>query len=131
MGCCAGVDRYMHSNKEIFVLPENDNKPELDNIKINNEEYNNIQKTNKELIKKEEPIIEDKNKDIPKNNKNEISKDKDITPKTDMESDGRNLKNQKKKLVKKGSQRVQQALLELKMLSLKELDNNKKYFNQN
>ena len=115
------------------MLPENDKKPELDIIKINNEEYNIFEKTNKEEIKKEEkeePTIEFKNQNIPKIDKNEIIKDKDITPKTEMESGEKKLKI-KKKIIKKGSQRVQQALLELKLLSMKELDNNKKYFSQN
>ena len=120
------------------MLPENDKKPELDIIKINNEEYNIFEKTNKEEInkeeikkeEKEEPTIEFKNQNIPKIDKNEIIKDKDITPKTEMESGEKKLKI-KKKIIKKGSQRVQQALLELKLLSMKELDNNKKYFSQN
>ena len=131
MGCCAGVEKNMYSNKDIFIIPDNNKQSELFNINIDKEEYSNIQKTNKEEIKKEEPIIEFKNQNLPKNDKNEIIKDKDITPKTDIESDGKKLKSNKKKLIKKGSQRVQQALLELKLLSLKELDNNIRYFNQN
>ena len=130
MGCCAGVERNIHSNKEIFIIPDNDKQSESYNIKITNEYFTNVLKTNKKKIKKEESIIELKNQNL---HKNEIGKDKDkdITPKTDIESDGKKLKHNKKKLIKKGSQRVQQALLELKLFSLKELDNNKKYFNQN
>ena len=130
MGCCAGINKNMYQNNEIFVIPENDKQPELNSIKNFNEEYSNFQKTNKELIKKEESIIEFKNQNIPKNDKIDIIKDKDITPKTEFENYENKLKS-KKRLVKKGSQRVQQALLELKLLSLKEMDNNKKYFNQN
>ena len=130
MGCCAGINKNMYQNNEIFVIPENDKQPELNSIKNFNEDYSNFQKTNKELIKKEESIIEFKNQNIPKNDKIDIIKDKDITPKTEFENYENKLKS-KKRLVKKGSQRVQQALLELKLLSLKEMDNNKKYFNQN
>ena len=130
MGCCAGIKKNMYQNNEIFVIPENDKQPELNSIKNFNEDYSNFQKTNKELIKKEESIIEFKNQNIPKNDKIDIIKDKDITPKTEFENYDNKLKS-KKRLVKKGSQRVQQALLELKLLSLKEMDNNKKYFNQN
>ena len=130
MGCCAGIKKNMYQNNEIFVIPENDKQPELNSIKNFNEDYSNFQKTNKELIKKEESIIEFKNQNIPKNDKIDIIKDKDITPKTEFENYENKLKS-KKRLVKKGSQRVQQALLELKLLSLKEMDNNKKYFNQN
>ena len=130
MGCCSGVQRNMHSNEDIFIIPYNDKQSKLDNIKDNSEDYNNFHKTKKELIRQEELMIEIKNQNLPKNDKNEINKDKDITPKTEFESGEKKLKS-KKKFIKKGSKRVQQAALELKLLSLKELDNNKKYFNQN
>jgi len=149
MGCCAGVERNINSNNEIFVIPQNDKQPELDITKNNNEDYNKKKIANKKEIKNnEEPIIEFKNQNLLKNDKNEISKDKEedkdrdkdknkdrdnnITPKTDIESDGKLIiNNQKKRIIKKGSQRVQQAALKLRLLSLKELDNNKKYFTQN
>ena len=74
----------------------------------------------------------DNNQDVQKNDKEGQKREGNVklrpsskTANKDLEN---NLKVNKNKIIKKGSQRVQLAMKELKLLSLEEINNNKKYF---
>ena len=121
MGCCTGSLRNVNLKNEVFVKPEKfGKKQEIDIISplIN---FQNIQKIEKEDFKKKKS----KNK-----YENEKTSQDNISPQTYNDIEENIIKVQKKKVIKKGSQRVQQALKELKLLSLKELDNNKNFFHK-
>ena len=131
MGCCSGIYKTININKEISIYPEKFAKNELyDNIRNPITDSSNIIKIDKEIIKREK--LTNKCTNNNKSNKIENKKDKhleqNISPKTNIENEENKPKVNKKKLVKKSSQRVQRAMKELKLLSLKELYNNKKYF---
>ena len=121
MGCCTGSLRNVNLKNEVFVKPEKfGKKQEIDIISplIN---FQNIQKIEKEDFKKKKS----KNK-----YENEKTSQDNISPQTYNDIEENIIKVQKKKVIKRGSQRVQQALKELKLLSLKELDNNKNFFHK-
>jgi hypothetical protein len=83
-------------------------------------------KTNKDEAKKEKSTDDfSKNQKNDKaENKKDINVDQNISP----EHKESKTKVNKTKVVKKGSQRVQNAMRELKLLSMQELGNNTKYF---
>ena len=128
MGCCAGVNKNNNYNNNDVLVIENKND-ELLKIK-DNTDYQGRQKTDKEEIKKEKSTLDNQN--AQKNNKNENPKKESLknknSSKTQIEQIQNHLKIDKKKIIKKGSQRVQLAMKELKLLSLEEINNNKKYF---
>ena len=133
MGCCSGMNKVINLNKDVSILPgkvginldyENNKNPISD--------FQIISKSDEEILKKEKSS----NK-CTKNNKNYIvekKKDKNteqnISPNTNIENEDNKSKVNKNKVIKKGSQRVQRAMKELKMLSMKDIDNNKNFFNK-
>ena len=133
MGCCSGMNKVINLNKDVSILPgkvginldyENNKNPISD--------FQIISKSDEEIVKKEKSS----NK-CTKNNKNYIvekKKDKNteqnISPNTNIENEDNKSKVNKNKVIKKGSQRVQRAMKELKMLSMKDIDNNKNFFNK-
>ena len=100
-------------------------KEEHLNAKEPNTDIQGRQKTDKEEIKKEKSTLDNNNQNIQKNDK-----DKKLYTSTSSKTHNyeNNLKVNKNKIIKKGSQRVQHAMNELKLLSLKEIDNDKKKF---
>ena len=128
MGCCVGMIKNNNYNNNDVLVMENKND-ELLKIK-DNTDYQGRQKTDKEEMKKEKSTTENQNGQ--KNDKNEHPKKQPLknknSSKTQTEHFQNNLGVNKKKIIKKGSQRVQLAMKELKLLSLEEINNNKKYF---
>ena len=130
MGCCIGMSKTININKEkeIFISPEivekNEEKENNNNNQVSNSQ--NILKTNKDEAKKEKSTDDfSKNQKNDKaENKKDINVDKNISP----EHKESKTKVNKTKVMKKGSQRVQNAMRELKLLSMQELGNNTKYF---
>ena len=132
MGCCTGIYRTININKEISINPENFEKSESYNNSKNPilDSQNHI-KSDKEIVKKESTNENLKKHKINKiENKKDKHNERNISPKTNIENEENKPKVNKNKVIKKGSQRVQRAMKELKILSMKELDNNKKYFTQ-
>ena len=144
MGCCAGVNRNINHLNDISII---ENKGEFLKIKEPNTDIQGTQKTGKEEIKKKKLSNKsqndqkndnkdiqktDNNQDVQKNDKEGQKREGNVklrpsskTANKDLEN---NLKVNKNKIIKKGSQRVQLAMKELKLLSLEEINNNKKYF---
>ncbi len=144
MGCCAGVNRNINHLNDILII---ENKGEFLKIKEPNTDIQGTQKTGKEEIKKKKLSNKsqndqrndnkdiqktDNNQDVQKNDKEGQKREGNVklrpsskTANKDLEN---NLKVNKNKIIKKGSQRVQLAMKELKLLSLEEINNNKKYF---
>ena len=138
MGCCVGENKNINLNKDILVESEEiKKKDEFIKIKDPNTDIQGRQKTDKEEMKKEKSTIDCQNfqkieKDDSKKEKKE-KKEKGVRVHTSSKTAQianveNNLKVNKNKIIKKGSQRVQHAMNELKLLSLKEINNNKKYF---
>ena len=125
MGCCQGINKNNINNNNDIIVMENKND-ELLKIKENTD-YQGRQKTDKEEIKKEKSTMDNQNAQKNENLKNAPSKNK-LSSKSQIEHLENNLKINKKKIIKKGSQRVQLAMKELKLLSLEEINHNKKYF---
>lgn len=144
MGCCAGVNRNINLLNDISII---ENKGEFLKIKEPNTDIQGTQKTGNEEIKKKK--LSNKSQNVPKNDNKDIQKtdNKQDVQKNEKEGQKRvgnvkarpssktqnehlenNLKVNKNKIIKKGSQRVQLAMKELKLLSLEEINNNKKYF---
>ena len=129
--CCAGMYKTINLNtyKEISVLPEKNENEKISKSDINNNknpievESQNIPKSDKEDAKKESPNTHQNDKN---DNKKIKSPNPSITPKTNIEIE----KVNKNKVIKKGSQRVQRAMKELKLLSMKELGNHQRYFTE-
>ena len=103
-------------------------------IKDPNTDIQGRQKTDKEEMKKEKSTIDCQNfQKIEKDDSKKEKKEKGVRVHTSSKTAQianveNNLKVNKNKIIKKGSQRVQHAMNELKLLSLKEINNNKKYF---
>ena len=132
MGCCTGIYRAMNVNKEVSIIPEKVEKSESYNNSRNPIlDSHHLIKSDKEIVKKES-INENlkKHKTDKTENKKDKHNDQNISPKTNIENEENKSKVNKNKVIKKGSQRVQRAMKELKLLSMKEFDNNKKYFTQ-
>ena len=135
MGCCVGENKNINLNKDILVESEEiKKKDEFIKIKDPNTDIQGRQKTDKEEMKKEKSTIDCQNfqkteKDDSKKEKKEKGVRVHTSSKTaQIANVENNLKVNKNKIIKKGSQRVQHAMNELKLLSLKEINNNKKYF---
>ena len=129
MGCCTGLNRNI--NRDIIIESEDKNKTnEVINIKSPNIDFQTNQKTDKEEVKKEKPTNEPNNQKIEKEDaKNGKNLEIHNSAKNHEKISENTLKVNKKKVFKKGSHRVQMALKELKMLSLEEVESNKRYFN--
>lgn len=129
MGCCFGMSKTININKEkeIFISPEIIEKnEEKENIKNQVSNSQNILKTNKDEGKKEKSTV-----DFSKNQKNDKTENKkDINEEQNISPGNKEnrTKVNKTKDVKKVNQRVQNAMRELKLLSMQELDNNTKFF---
>ena len=131
MGCCVGANKNININKEVSIIPEKAEK----NVEY---EDNKNQITDSKKLSISDENLDQKSNNINKcsnNNKNdktEVKKDKhtehNISPKTNIEIDENKSKVNKNKVVKKGSQRVHNAMKKLKLLSMKEVDNNKNFF---
>ena len=132
MGCCTGLYRAININKEVSINPEKVEKSESYNNSRNPIlDSQNLLKSDKEIVKKESTNENLKKHKIDKTeNKKDKYNEQNISPKTNIENEEKKSKVNKNKVIKKGSQRVQRAMKELKLLSMKELDNNKKYFTQ-
>ena len=132
MGCCTGLYRAININKEVSINPEKVEKSESYNNSRNPIlDSQNLLKSDKEIVKKESTNENLKKHKIDKTeNKKDKYNEQNISPKTNIENEENKSKVNKNKVIKKGSQRVQRAMKELKLLSMKELDNNKKYFTQ-
>ena len=154
MGCCSGISRKINLNKDISLLNLEDspNKDAIINLKSPFNSFQNIQKTDKEEVKKEKSTNELNNpkkekdeinkektktnsassKSFQKTEKNEIKKENNtlnsISSKIREESNKNNSKPNKNRVIKKGSHRVQLAMRQLKLFSLEEINSNKKYF---
>ena len=135
MGCCVGENKNINLNKDILVESEEiKKKDEFIKIKDPNTDIQGRQKTDKEEMKKEKPTIDCQNfQKIEKDDSKKEKKEKGVRVHTfsktaQIANVENNLKVNKNKIIKKGSQRVQHAMNELKLLSLKEINNNKKYF---
>lgn len=135
MGCCVGENKNINLNKDILVESEEiKKKDEFIKIKDPNTDIQGRQKTDKEEMKKEKSIIDCQNfQKIEKDDSKKEKKEKGVRVHTfsktaQIANVENNLKVNKNKIIKKGSQRVQHAMNELKLLSLKEINNNKKYF---
>ena len=153
MGCCSGISRKINLNKDISLLNLEDspNKDAIINLKSPFNSFQNIQKTDKEEVKKEstnelnnqkkekDEINKEKtktnsasSKSFQKTEKNEIKKENNklnsVSSKIREESNKNNSKPNKNRVIKKGSHRVQLAMRQLKLLSLEEINSNKKYF---
>ena len=131
MGCCPGFNN-INPIKDILIIESDENKKKEENLNVK-EPYTDIQgrqKTDKEEIKKEKSSLDNNNQNIQKNDKENAKKEKKVYTTTSSKSNNyeNNLKVNKNKIIKKGSQRVQHAMNELKLLSLKEIDNDKKKF---
>ena len=129
MGCCAGMKANLNLNKDLFVGFDDKNENEIINIKEPFNDSHNIEKTDKGDTKKEKSIIKlsDKKSDIDDTNKSKNTTNK-ISSKINVEEIRNKFKPNKNRVIKKGSHRVQQAMRELKLLSLEEITSNKKYF---
>ena len=129
MGCCAGLNRNI--NRDIIIESEEKNKTnEVINIRSPNLDFQTNQKTDKEEIKKENSTNELNNQKCEKEDrKNRKNVEVHNSAKNQEKISENTLKVNKKKVFKKGSHRVQMALKELKMLSLEEVESNKRYFN--
>ena len=126
MGCCPGIDKNINLyEKGLLIGSEETNKKKKEEIINLKEPFNdqNIQKTDKEEAKKEKSTIELNNQ---KSEKTLKYKKKEES--SDVNYYKSQLKINKNKVIKKGSHRVQQALKELKLLSIEEINSNKKYF---
>lgn len=135
MGCCVGENKNINLNKDILVESEEiKKKDEFIKIKDPNTDIQGRQKTDKEEMKKEKSTIDCQNfQKIEKDDSKKEKKEKGVRVHTSSKTAQianveNNLKVNKNKIIKKGSQRVQHAMNELKLLSLKEINNNKKYF---
>ena len=135
MGCCVGENKNINLNKDILVESEEiKKKDEFIKIKDPNTDIQGRQKTDKEEMKKEKSTIDCQNfQKIEKDDLKKEKKEKGVRVHTSSKTAQianveNNLKVNKNKIIKKGSQRVQHAMNELKLLSLKEINNNKKYF---
>ena len=135
MGCCAGFNKNINPIKDILIIESDENKKKEDhlNVKEPNTDIQGRQKTDKEEIKKEKSTLDNNNQNsqnAQKNDKDNTKRGKKVYTSTSSKTHnyGNNLKVNKNKIIKKGSQRVQHAMNELKLLSLKEIDNDKKKF---
>ena len=126
MGCCSALQKNIELKKDVFITIEKEDelmkKNDYDKVK---EEFTTSQA--KQFIKKESPPT--LKEEIVNNNTNNSQQQKRISSKTqNIHKDDKFLKVNKNRIIKKGSERIQRALKELKLLSIKEVDNNKKYF---
>ena len=132
MGCCAGFNKNIKPIKDILIIESDEikKKEEHLNMKEPNTDVQGRQKTDKEEIKKEKSSLDNNNQNLQKNDKENTKREKKLYTSTSSKTNnyGKNLKVNKNKIIKKGSQRVQHAMNELKLLSLKEIDNDKKKF---
>ena len=132
MGCCAGFNKNIKPIKDILIIESDEikKKEEHLNLKEPNIDVQGRQKTDKEEIKKEKSSLDNNNQNLQKNDKENTKREKKLYTSTSSKTNnyGKNLKVNKNKIIKKGSQRVQHAMNELKLLSLKEIDNDKKKF---
>ena len=129
MGCCAGIKPNLNINKDILIRFDDKNENEIINIKEPYSDFQNFQKTDKGETKKEKPLIKlnDKKSDIDDTNKSKNTTNK-ISSKVKVEEIKNKFKPNKNRVIKKDSLRVQQAMRELKLISLEEITSNKKYF---
>ena len=131
MGCCPGFNN-INPIKDILIIESDENKKKEENLNVKepNTDIQGRQKTDKEEIKKEKSSLDNNNLNIQKNGKEITKKEKKLYTSTSSKTNNyeKNLKVNKNKIIKKGSQRVQHAMNELKLLSLKEIDNDKKKF---
>ena len=132
MGCCTGFNKNIKPIKDILIIESDEikKKEEHLNLKEPNIDVQGRQKTDKEEIKKEKSSLDNNNQNLQKNDKENTKREKKLYTSTSSKTNnyGKNLKVNKNKIIKKGSQRVQHAMNELKLLSLKEIDNDKKKF---
>ena len=154
MGCCSGLSKKISLNKDISLINLDDfpKKDEIINIKSPFHDFQNIQKTDKEEMKKEkstnglinqkqekEEIKKEKTKTNSVSSKTLQKPDNDekkkeniqinsVSSKVREDPEKNNLKPNKNRVIKKGSHRVQLAMRQLKLLSLEEINSNKKYF---
>jgi hypothetical protein len=131
MGCCVGANKNININKEVSIIPEKAEKNvEYEDNKNQITDSKKLSISDKNLDQKSNNINKCSNNN--KNDKTEVKKDKhtehNISPKTNIEIDENKSKVNKNKVVKKGSQRVHNAMKKLKLLSMKEVDNNKNFF---
>lgn len=131
MGCCVGANKNININKEVSIVPEKAEKNvEYEDNKNQITDSKKLSISDKNLDQKSNNINKCSNNN--KNDKTEVKKDKhtehNISPKTNIEIDENKSKVNKNKVVKKGSQRVHNAMKKLKLLSMKEVDNNKNFF---
>ena len=132
MGCCPGFNRNINPIKDILIIESDENKKKEENLNVKepNSDIQGRQKTDKEEIKKEKSSLDNNNQNIQKNDKENTKREKKLYTSTSSKTNNyeKNLKVNKNKIIKKGSQRIQHAMNELKLLSLKEIDNDKKKF---
>ena len=132
MGCCPGFNRNINPIKDILIIESDENKKKEENLNVkeHNSDIQGRQKTDKEEIKKEKSSLDNNNQNIQKNDKENTKREKKLYTSTSSKTNNyeKNLKVNKNKIIKKGSQRIQHAMNELKLLSLKEIDNDKKKF---
>ena len=132
MGCCPGFNRNINPIKDILIIESDENKKKEENLNVKepNTDIQGRQKTDKEEIKKEKSSLDNNNLNIQKKGKEITKKEKKLYTSTSSKTNNyeKSLKVNKNKIIKKGSQRVQHAMNELKLLSLKEIDNDKKKF---
>ena len=131
MGCCVGANKNINITKEVSIVPEKGEKNvEYEDNKNQITDSKKLSISDKNLDQKSNNINKCSNNN--KNDKTEVKKDKhtehNISPKTNIEIDENKSKVNKNKVVKKGSQRVHNAMKKLKLLSMKEVDNNKNFF---
>ena len=134
MGCCPGFNKNIIPLKDILIIKSDEIKKKEENLnaKEPNTDIQGRQKTDKEEIKKEKSSLDNNNQNVNKNDKDNTKREKKLYTSTSSKTNNlnyeNNLKVNKNKIIKKGSQRVQHAINELKLLSLKEINNDKKKF---
>ena len=130
MGCCTQMNKNMTKNKEVLIISE-EMKKQYKDIKDSNTDFQITQKKDKEEVKKEKSTSENQNsqKINKMENKEDLSLNTCSPPfKNPEEFKNIQLKVNKNKVLKRGSHRVQLAMKELKMLSMEEINKNKKKF---
>ena len=132
MGCCTGFNKNIKPIKDILIIESDENKKKEEHLNVKDPiaDIQGRQKTDKEEVKIEKSTLDNINQNAQKNDKDNSKREKKLYTSTSSKSNNydKNLKVNKNKIIKKGSQRVQQAMNELKLLSLKEIDNDKKKF---
>ena len=133
MGCCTGINKSIKSNKDVIITVKGLKIIEdLSNIKEPNIDYQLKQKMDKKEINKEKSAITDMHI-VQKTEKDEIKKDNNngvhALSYIEHEKNERNiLKINKNKRTEKGNHRIHNTMKNLKLFSLKEIDNNKIFF---